>query len=84
MKYQCVNCEEVFSDAEVIMVGVVTGWGFSTTTIYCNECFDLYQKSKKLCCDCKYWKNPTKFFRFTEPCKSCKNHNKWIAKVVKE
>jgi len=73
MKYQCVKCDEVFNEDEIVMVGIGTGWNFYTVTVFCNGCFGLYQKSKKSCYECKYRKTKRKH----EPCKSCKEHINW-------
>lgn len=77
MKYQCANCEKIFDEKGIIITGINTGWGFFTSTIFCNDCYELYKKSKKSCYECKYWGNPTKFLCLTEPCKSCRGHNKF-------
>lgn len=77
MKYQCVGCGKIIEEDKAITVGINTGWAFYTSTIFCNDCFELYEKSTESCVECKYRKNSTKFLRLTEPCKSCKNHSNW-------
>ena len=84
MKYQCVACKETFNEDDIITVGINTGWNFFTSTVFCECCFELYRKSKKACQDCRYWKNPTKFFGLTEPCNSCKDHCNWEDKTKEE
>jgi len=73
MKYQCVNCKKTFNEQAIIIVGINTGWNFYTSTIFCNECYELYKKSYMSCVDCKYKKTKRKI----EPCKGCKNHCNW-------
>lgn len=77
MKYQCVSCKEIFNEDEIVMTGINTGWSFYSSTVLCNDCFELYQKSGKSCIDCEYQKNERKFLLLTEPCKGCKNHSNW-------
>ena len=73
MKYQCVGCKKIVDADDVVIAGINTGWGFFTSTVFCNSCFELYEKSKKSCLDCKYQKTKRK----NEPCKSCKEHSNW-------
>ena len=85
MKYQCVSCKEIFDADKIITVGINTGWNFFTSTVFCNSCFELYEKSKKCCADCKYYNNPTRRLLYlTEPCKSCKNNSNWEQKPCKD
>jgi len=77
MEYQCVWCENIFDEDNMIMTGVQSGWGFLTSTVLCKDCYDAYVKSKKSCSDCKYWKTKRK----NEPCKNCKNHSNWESKL---
>ena len=82
MKYQCVECKEIFDEDEIIMSGVASGWGFGSTTIFCRECFERRERAENYCCDCKYWKRGSKYFFFSVgPCKSCKNHSNWESKA---
>lgn len=47
MKYQCFDCDKVFADNNVILIGENTGWGFGTTNILCNECYNKRQQTQK-------------------------------------
>ena len=78
MKYCCADCEKIFEEKDIIMVGVGTGWNFYTVTILCNNCFKFHKNKHKPCFECRYFKTWSRH----EQCEDCKGHCNWEEKPL--